>query len=104
MGDTLEHAVGIAERLIVPETKHAIPEAFEERGATSVGGRPCRVLTAVQLHDQPPLAAAEVDDVGADRDLARELRAGETPVAEARPEAALGVGLAPTQATREVAG
>jgi hypothetical protein len=62
------------------------------------------MLTPVQLDNQPPLAAAEVDNVGTDRDLARELGAEETPVAEARPEAALGVRLAPTQATREVAG
>jgi hypothetical protein len=54
-----------------------------------------RVLATVQLDDQLSLAAAEVDDVWADGYLAREFRAEEAPVTQARPKAALCVGLSP---------
>jgi hypothetical protein len=60
------------------------------------------MLTAVQLDDQLPFAPAEVDDVGADRHLAREFGAEETAIAQAGPDATLGIGLPPTQPTREI--
>ena len=89
--NALEHSVGVAERLIVPEAKHAVAETFEECGTPRVVVGTRRMLTAVKLHDQPLLPAAEVDDVGADRHLARESHAEETTVAQSRPQPALRV-------------
>jgi hypothetical protein len=95
LGDTLEYAVGIRERLVAPEPKHAVAETFEDRSATSVVGGAYRVLTAVELHDQLHLPTAEVNDVRTNRHLTCELRSKETPIAQSRPQPALGVGLSP---------
>ena len=98
----MKHTVGIAERLIVPEPQDAIAQRLEERGAPRVVvGAHC-MLTAVQLHDQLPLTATGVDDVGADRHLAREFDAEETAIAEMSPQPALRVRLSPPQPTREI--
>jgi hypothetical protein len=55
-----------------------------------------RMLPAVELHDELPLSAAEVDDVRPDRHLARELDSQETTIAQPRPQPSLGIGLATT--------
>src|ERR1051326_4737200 len=57
----------------------------------------------IELDDQLELSAAEVHDVWADGHLARELRADEPPVAKARPESALRVGLAMAEVAGVVA-
>jgi hypothetical protein len=60
------------------------------------------MLPAVELHDQLRLTAAEVDDVWADRHLARELHAKEPAISQASPDTALCIGLSATQTAREV--
>jgi hypothetical protein len=79
------HGVGIGQRLVVPESQHTITERLEEGSPLSVGPGLHRMLPTVELHDHLQLTAAEVDDVCADRDLARELRAQQAPVTEPRP-------------------
>jgi len=80
LSNALEHTVGIRERFIVPETKHAVAEALQARGTLRIVVSARRMLPTVELDDQLPLPAAEVDDVGADRDLARELHAEQAPI------------------------
>ena len=48
------------------------------------------VAGAVQLYDQPRLAAEEVGEIGTDRDLAAEFVACELAIAEVLPEEAFG--------------
>ena len=103
LGDALKHTVGIAERVVIPESRQTVAKTFQERGAPRIVVRTYRMLPAVELHDQPPLTAAEVDNVGADRDLARELHAEQASIPQAGPDAALCIGLPPTQPAREVA-
>ena len=87
---------------MVPKAQDAITQRLEERGTIRIVVSPRRVLAPVELHDQIPLAAAEVDDVGADRYLTRELGAEETTISQTGPEAALCIGLPPPQTAREV--
>jgi hypothetical protein len=70
---------------MVPESQHPITQRLKKRGTPGVVIDPRRMLTAVQLHDQLPLTTAEVNDVRADRHLARELHAEKTAIAQARP-------------------
>ena len=104
LGNALHHAVGIAERLVVPEAQDATTERLQERSSTGVVPGAKSMLTAGELYHELRLAAAEVDDVGTDRELAGELRAEEPAVAEPGPETALRIGLAPAQPSRVVAG
>jgi hypothetical protein len=90
------------ERVIVPEAKHPVAQRLEKGGSTGVVIRVRRVLTTIKLHDQLPFPAAEVDDVGTDRHLARELGTEEAAIAETSPDATLCIGLPSTQLTREV--
>jgi hypothetical protein len=65
--DSLKHAFPIREYVIVPETKHPIALLLKPLGATGI----CRliVLTAIRLHDEPSLPAAEIDYKDSDRPL-----------------------------------
>ena len=80
--DSLENAVGVTQRLIVPKAKHAIALSFEICGAGLVGSPFQSVMAPVQLDDQLGFSAAEVRDEGADGVLAAELEAGQLPIAE----------------------
>jgi hypothetical protein len=85
-----EDAVDVAQDVVVPEAKHGVAVPLEKGGAGSVGF--WRVLPSVSFHDQHPLGAEKVGDVGADRGLAAELEAGELAVAEVAPKADFGIG------------
>jgi hypothetical protein len=60
------------------------------------------MLTAVKFNDQLHLTAAEIDDIGPDRHLARKLDPEEAAIAQARPQSSLGLCLSPPQPPREV--
>ena len=91
----LENAFQILTNLIVPEPDHSISSLFEcsrsKRIAIPV------VLPSVDLDDQAPIDAAEIDDVLADRPLALELQPAEPPVAQFKPHGSLGIGHAVSQ-------
>ena len=50
------------------------------------------MLTAVHFYDELVLGACEIDDVMAYRMLAAKLDLQQTPIAQSRPHAALGIG------------
>jgi hypothetical protein len=68
-----QHSLEILEHLDIPESQHAEAARFEQRSTSRVGFHLIHVLSAVELDHQPPLAAAEVGDEIADRELAVEL-------------------------------
>jgi hypothetical protein len=76
----LEHAFGVGEDVVVPESQHALAltlEPFGSLGVRLVVG----VLTAIGLDNQMMLGADEVDDISADGVLSPELETGQTPPA-----------------------
>lgn len=89
-GDHLKHCVRIGQNIVVPESP--LPEAtvLEPPGPVFVGCRP-GVLAAVQLNDQVPFEAAEINDVPADGHLAAEVVTFQLPGAQTRPKADLRV-------------
>jgi hypothetical protein len=95
--DRLEHGIQVFEDEVVPEPHH--PEALRVQP-----GRPVLVLRGpdgmlapVQLDDQPALKTNEVRDVRADRGLPTELGFGDLIIAQAIPQATLGVGRLPSE-------
>ena len=89
-GDCLQHAVEIAEYLVVPEADDLETLRFKKNRAFSVGLR--TMLPAVDLHDQSRVEAEEVGDEAINGNLPPELRATELPVAQSRPQQRLCIG------------
>jgi hypothetical protein len=77
-----EHAVEPFRHIIVPEANDAVAERSEFVIALPIGDI-VRVLAAVELDDQPRLAAQEVDEVSANCSLSDKLEAAKPPVAKA---------------------
>src|SRR5882724_9692885 len=63
LGDPLEDALYVRERLVIPEAQDSIALRFEKSGALRIGWALERMLHTVELNDHLRLGAAEVDDV-----------------------------------------
>jgi hypothetical protein len=61
-----DDGAGIAQDIVVPESDHPPPLAFQPRCSSRIG-RTVRMLTPIDFDHQPVLGAGEIDDVGADR-------------------------------------
>ena len=96
--DDFENAFGVFENLVVPETDHAIAKTFDARRAGRIDLR--RMLTAVELEDEPCGAAGEVGDMPTNQALTDELRTIELTGAQMKPEASLSVGTLTAQVAR----
>jgi hypothetical protein len=101
-GNDFEHALEIAEDLVVPEAKDPVALLGKKGRALRVGIALGRMLTTVELDDQPFLRAAEVDEEWTNRMLATELEAPETAITKTRPESTLALGLGAPQPASEV--
>lgn len=66
----LQHRVRIAEHVVVPESQHPIPLAFQPGGAACVFGLPFGMLAAVGFDDEAGFVAQKIGDEGADGVLA----------------------------------
>ena len=97
--DRFDHAVGVAQHLIVPEPDHAIAVSLDLAGADVVG-RIVGVLAAIDFDHQPGRAAGEVGDGVADLALPGELRP-DLLAPKPRPQATLGFGRFATKLLRE---
>jgi hypothetical protein len=81
----LEHALDIAERIVVPNANCAVSEVAQHRVAFGV----CNIvgmLAAIHFDDDAQLAANEVDEIRSDRLLPRELETPELPIAKMSPK------------------
>jgi len=85
-----EHPLAVRQHLVIPESYNAIIEPFERSRPRRVAFS--RVLAAVDLHDQPALDAAKIDDVWANRPLALELESAEPTITHVKPHDFLGLG------------
>jgi len=81
----LENAIEILDHIIVPDTDHPITERAKGAIAVPVVAA-FRVLAAVELDNQAPLAANEVDEILTDGLLADEFEAAQLPAAKACPQ------------------
>jgi hypothetical protein len=70
----LEDSVDVIEYLIVPEPQHKKSRLLQKRGAYPIDLNVFRVLTAIQLDNNPPFQANEVQDVVPERVLTPELQ------------------------------
>src|SRR5258708_5937379 len=85
--DDVVDALDIAEHLIVPEAQHAEPLPLQPRRPRIVLREPTVMLPAIDLDDEPPIEADEVDDVATDRHLSAETMTVDLLEAELRPQA-----------------
>jgi hypothetical protein len=87
--DDFQDAFGVGEHIVVPKADHSIAERLDDLGAWSVGFG--RVLAAVEFDGEVQIAAGEIRDEAADRELAEELSVFEAAGAEVIPEPVFGV-------------
>src|SRR3546814_21153717 len=72
--DCFDNALEVGHHFAIPETDHPPAERLQIIGPPRVIGRGFEML-AVEFNAKPRLAAGEVDDIGADHQLAGEARA-----------------------------
>jgi hypothetical protein len=94
--DSLDHSIGIAENIVVPEAEYFPVLALKLSRSACVR---CVVgmLTTIDFDHQLVLGTGEVDDEIAQRMLRPKLVFHRAPIAQSRPHAALGVGRGPSQ-------
>jgi hypothetical protein len=90
-----QNAIEISKNFIVPITDHRIAELTKGAGPWRVAFR--RVLSAVDLDDETPFDAAEVDHERAERPLPLELEAAEPPPAQSGPHGLFRIGHSSSQ-------
>ena len=93
-----QHAVAIAQHVVVPEAHHPVALARQERVACGILGT-VRVLPAVNLDHKALVAADEINNEGADRLLADEFEAAQPPIAHCEPQLAFSIGWPAAQLT-----
>ena len=88
--DCFDNAFGVRQHVVVPESNDAPTVFFENLCSTRVGFV-VGMLTAISFNDEVMLGAGEIDDEIADRMLPAKPVAGQTAIAQNRPESPLGV-------------
>jgi hypothetical protein len=88
-----EHTLGIFQHIVIPESQDEIPHRLQDSCSIGIPLSVRIVLSAIDLHDELRIRAAEVDNEPIDRYLSLEFPAREPAVAQAKPQHALGVGL-----------
>src|SRR5207244_3428050 len=89
--DHHQHALEIRMHVIVPKPQYAKLVVGKPPIATPILGR-LGMLTAIYLDHQARLVTEEVGDIRPDRNLAPELRAGQSAAAQSVPNFAFGIG------------
>ena len=85
-----ENTLDVFEYLIVPEPQHEKSRLLQKQSTCSIGLDVFRMLTAIQLDNESPFQANEIQDVVSERVLAPELAIAKLPSAKTTPEQALG--------------
>lgn len=98
--DGVADTTRILDHGMVPDSQHAIAEAFQVDRATLVIGDLLRVLAAIEFEDELGFGAQEIDDVGAARDLALPFPTAELAVADRFPDASFDLCVGATQFSR----
>ena len=90
--DSLNHSVGIAKHLVIPETNEVIALDFEKTSTAGIRCLSVSVLPAIKFHNEMPLKANEIDDKRADRGLAAESASIQLSAPQSYPQVLLGIG------------
>src|SRR5690242_18905254 len=98
--DRLYDTVSISQHIVVPESQYGVPGRFQDFAASFVFSSSFGMLAAIQFHDQSRVRTNEVDPVLMHRRLPSKLPSSKTPIAQAKPEHTLGIGLIPPQPSR----
>jgi len=98
LADGFQYAVGILKDIVIPEAQDVVAECLDNFGAGGVDFG--RVLAPVKLDREVGVAAGEVGDMRADRELADEFCAFELAGAEVRPKSSFRVGAARAKLAR----
>jgi hypothetical protein len=99
--DRFENAVGVGHHVIVPKSEHPIA-VFGQPPVANKIALAVGMLAAVHLDNQAPFATDEVDHIGSDRLLTRELEAKGRSRTQSIPEPELGIGGIPAKSPRAV--
>jgi hypothetical protein len=99
--DRLKHSIEIGEHIVIPETND--PKSLIAKRLRSGRIRLDRVLTAIGLHNKPPLQAAKIDDMRAERPLTAKFVASQSAILQLKPKRLLGVRSIPAQRSRMLA-
>ena len=89
--DAFKDHIGASQDVAAPETQDAVAARFQPRGSRRVVVLLKRVLTTIDLDDEPALGAKEVDDIAADRSLTPKAIAIERASPQSRPQPDLSV-------------
>src|SRR5205085_5798043 len=92
----LQHAIEVAENLVVPDANNPVPKRIEVCVPAPIG---CAIdmLSAIDLDDELLLAAYKVGVIRPKRLLPGKLQSAETPVAKRQPQDPFGPRAAPPQ-------
>jgi hypothetical protein len=97
----LQHAIDVAEDIVVPVPNNQVSHLFKCRSSANVRMRLPLVLSTIDLHDKSGIGTQKVDHESTDRNLALEFQTGEPPVTETKPQPPFGIGLALPQLTSD---
>jgi hypothetical protein len=88
--DSLDHAIGIGENVVVPEPEE-FPSVALEASRSALVCRTVRVLTAIDFDHQLVLGAGEVDYEVADRVLPAEFVTRQPAISQSGPHSPFGI-------------
>lgn len=92
-GDLVQDAIGVCQRIMIPETEHPIP-SFDEKLSTPLIRLSLKgVLTPIELYHDATFRATEVHDVAADRMLPAKLGTIHLSGTQAYPQLVFGISL-----------
>ena len=83
--DLLQHALGIPQHVMIPETENKIAHRFEQLGPIRVTRFVLIVLSTIKLYDEFGVRAGKVDHKPIDRYLSFEFQSGEAAIAQPKP-------------------
>ncbi len=89
-GDLQDHAIGVAEHIVVPEPDHPVAVTFDHLSPRFISGT-IAVLSAIDFDDQLEPAAGEISNGISDLELSRELNV-KLLCSQPRPQALRGLG------------
>ncbi len=98
--NALQHHLRLLQRLVIPEPNHSKPRPREAQRPLQILDHRLRMLSTIELHDQPSADAHEVDDVSTNRHLPPESIAAQPPMAQVVPETPFGIRRVQAQSAR----
>src|SRR3990167_856491 len=100
LGDHLQHAIHVPQRLVVPEPDHAVAVGFDDFCPASIGSA-FGMLPAIEFDGDAEASTGKVRDIATDLALAGKLCAAKLARTQVRPQAPFSIGHVVAQLARE---